>query len=138
MIRISRVLSFNHYWFDIGKNYWDISTKNSILTLCGRAKLTHCFIQFSSETGPISNDAQRKGEFKISNTGNENQTCPTTTLNFSGKVKHELQVTSSNPRVMSSNLRVTSSNLQVMSLDLWVASSSLRVRVQICNLWVQD
>ena len=30
-----------------------------------------------------------------------------------GKVKHELRVTSSNPRVTSSNLRVTSSNPRV-------------------------
>ena len=32
-----------------------------------------------------------------------------------GKVKHELQVTSSNPRVTSLNPRVTSSNLRAKS-----------------------
>ena len=70
VIRIGRAVSFNHYWADIGKAYWDISTKNTILTLCGRTKLTHCLIQFSSKTEPISWDAQHKGEFKINNTGN--------------------------------------------------------------------
>ena len=56
---------------------------------------------------------------------------PTTSI---GKVKHELQIRSSNPQVTisnpwvtSSNLRVKSSNLQVTSLNLRVTSSSSRV-----------
>ena len=56
------------------KNYWDISIKNSILTLCGRTKMTHCFIPFSSKIRLIEKDAQRKGEIKISYTGNKNDT----------------------------------------------------------------
>ena len=43
------------------------------------------------------------------------------------KVKHELRVTSINPRVTSSNPRVTSSNLQVTSSNLGLASSNIRV-----------
>ena len=62
VIRIGRTLSFNHYWVDIGKDYSDIFTRNSILNLCGRTKLTHTFIQFSSKTGPMSSDAQNKGK----------------------------------------------------------------------------
>ena len=45
----------------------------------------------------------------------------------SGKVKHELQVTSSNPRVTSSEPRVTNSNSQVTSSNPRVTSSNLRV-----------
>ena len=47
---------------------------------------------------------------------------------FCGKVKHELQVTSLNPRVTSSNLRVTSSNPRVTSSNPRVTSSNSRVR----------
>ena len=47
---------------------------------------------------------------------------------YSGKVKHELRVTSSNPHLTSSNLRVTSSNPRVTSSDLRVTSSNPRVR----------
>ena len=86
--------------------------------------MTHYFIQLSPKTGPISSDAQRKGEFKVSDTGNQNHTYTTTTLNFSGKVKHKLQVTSSNQRVKSPSLRVTFSNLRVASLNLQVTRSN--------------
>ena len=42
----------------------------------------------------------------------------------SGKVKHELRVTSSNPRVASSNPRVTSSDSRVTSSNPRVTSSN--------------
>ena len=46
----------------------------------------------------------------------------------SGKVKHELRVTSSNPRVASSNPRVTSSHPRVRRLKARVARLKTRVR----------
>ena len=45
-----------------------------------------------------------------------------------GKVKQELQVTSSNPQVTSSNRRVKSSNSRVTSSNARVTSSNPRVR----------
>ena len=49
-------------------------------------------------------------------------------IKYSGKVKQELRVTSSNPPVTSSNLPVTSSNLPVTSSNPRVTSSNPRVR----------
>ena len=89
--------------------------------------MTHYFIQLSPKTGPISSDAQRKGEFKISDTWNQNHIYTATILNFSGKAKHKLQVTSSNPRVTSSNQRVKSPNLRVTFSNVRVASLNLQV-----------
>ena len=50
-----------------------------------------------------------------------------TSASESGKVKHELRVTSSHPRVTSSNTPVKSSNPRVTSPSLRVMSSNLRV-----------
>ena len=47
------------------------------------------------------------------------------TSSKSGKVKHELRVTSSNPRVKSSNPRVAGSNPRVTSSNPRVSSSNL-------------
>ena len=57
----------------------------------------------------------------------------------SGKVKHELRVTNSNPRVTNSNTRVTSSNTRVTSSNPRLTSSNSQVtssnpRVQIHEL----
>ena len=40
VIGIGWVLRFKHYWMEIGKNFWYISTNNSILTLRSR---TNCW-----------------------------------------------------------------------------------------------
>ena len=78
--------------------------------------MAHCLMQFSSKTGPISRDAQHKGEFKISNTRNLNHTQTTNTLNFSGKVKHELRIVSYEVKSTSCEFksRVKSPNPRVM------------------------